>query len=369
MRIAHINTNVEWGGGEYQVLHLLKGMRERRVEAVLCATPKSILARRADEEGLSVVALPHPLSCRGMGEALIRLAPDLVHLHDSTALSVGGRAARRLGVPAVYSRRIMSRVRRNPFSRIKYSPRRLAAVIAISDAVRDVFLRTGFPPGRVHVVPSGLDLEALETAALDTSFRRSFNRPFLVGGIGKLSAKKNWRFLVQVAHQMSQAEQDIQWVIAGDGPEQQKLLDLSALLGVSDRVLLAGFVPEPTGMLKTFDALFFPSILEGASVTVRQAMALGIPVVAVDNPGVSESLAGHGWLVQDGDIAGAAAAVREVLGDDAAVRAKVDAARKHAAAAYGIGRTVDETLSVYRRVLESGGGNTGRVGAGEAQSF
>lgn len=358
MRVVHLNTNREWGGGEDQVLHLLRALRERRVDVSLLGFAASELASRAAEQGLPVLELPArcrlPL-CPG-GRATVAAAlrerdADVLHVHDSRGMTMASGLRGRLGLPVVLSRRVASPVRRNPRSKRKYSVRHVDAVIAISNTVKEVFARTGYPADRIYVVPSGLDLEAIDSIAPDPELRERYGARALVGGIGKLSKKKNWQFMVRVAARLAKTRERsaLRWILCGEGPERPRLQALCRDLGVSDTVSFLGFRTDADRILRSLDVLFFPSVREGASVTVRKAMVMGVPVVAVDAPGTMESLAGHGWRVRDGDVEAGVRSVEAAL-DRGPHHAATDYARRH----FSLERTVRGTLEVYRAVTRAG---------------
>ncbi|MBN1557327.1 MAG: glycosyltransferase, partial [Lentisphaerae bacterium] len=340
--VAHLHTNRAWGGGEDQVLALLKALPERGAPAVLYTPEDGMLHGRAQAAGVAVRPLA---ACRAAALRTERVR--LVHAHDSRALTLGGRLAPACGVPLVLSRRVASPLRRNPWSRRKYGPDRVAAVIAISETVRRVMAQSGYPRERIFVAPSGLDVAALDRVEADAAWRPADGAGRLVAGVGRLSRKKNWAMLVRVAARLEAAGEAVQWVVAGEGPERRRLERLIRKLGVAHRVRLAGFRNDARSLLKTADLLFFPSLIEGASVTVREAMILGTPVVAVDAPGTAESLGGCGRLVRAGDTAGAAEAVAALLRDEAGRAALARRAREQAASRFSLTRTVTETLAAY----------------------
>jgi len=355
MHIGQINTNPDWGGGENQILHLVLGLESCSVPVTLFAHPEGELSRRAQAAECAVWPLPvsgRKVFAGKMADEIAAADVDLLHVHDSRSASLGAAVGRKLGLPVVLSRRVASPLRRNPLSRWKYSRRNFRAVVAISNTVRDVFLRTSrFPADDVYVVPTGIDIGELDAVERDNAFRRELPGRFLVGGVGKLSVKKNWAFLVRVAAAMKVTDLDIHWVIAGDGGEREAIELLAKELGVEDRIHLLGFRSDALRILKSLDLLFFPSIVEGASVTVRECMVLGTPVVAVDADGTMESLAGHGWGVPDGDIEGAVASVTEALTNQPLRDERVSGARRHAVEHYTYDRTVAGTIEVYQKVL------------------
>lgn len=350
-RIVHLNANASWGGGEYQILQLALATQAHGLACTLCALGDGALAGRAAALGLDVVPLSRRFPVRFAAAAVARAGGTLLHAHDSAGLALGGAVARRLGLPLVYTRRVASPLRRNLFSRFKYSPRRIARVIAISETVRRVFLASArYPAERVRVVRSGLDLEALRAVAPDPELRAFAAGGLLAGGVGKLSAKKNWRFLLRVAAALRRAGDDRwRWAIAGEGPERAALEREIARLDLKERVRLLGFRDDGARVLRSLDLLFFPSRAEGAGVTVMEAMALDVPVVAVRSEGVAETLGACGVLVDDGDEPAATAAMQRLC--DAARRmALTAAARTWVGRRYDIRDSVRGNLAVYREL-------------------
>jgi glycosyltransferase involved in cell wall biosynthesis len=351
MRILHVSTNLEWGGGENQILALIRWSKKAGVEALLAAPPQGALYREAAVLGEGRFALPAPRT--GPVVALLRqLRPDLVHVHDSAGARAGGKAGRKLGIPVVLSRRVASPLRQNLFSQRKYRDLNFAAVLAVSETVGRVFLSSSrYPTERVQVVPDGIDVDALAALEADPALREGLGEGYLAGGIGKLALKKNWPLLLETAAELKGRGLPVRWVIAGDGPDRGKLEARIAEQGLEDTVRLLGFRSDALRILKSLDLLFSPSLVEGASVTVREAMVIGTPVVIVDTPGTMESLDGHGWVVPAGDARRAANAVSEALTEIEKRQAVIAGARISALSRFSLDITLDKTLEAYRGVL------------------
>jgi glycosyltransferase involved in cell wall biosynthesis len=354
LHIAHLNANRDWGGGENQILNLVESLHADGVRTTLIAREGGMLATRAHALELPVVLFSKRGGVVQVAQHCSALGIDLLHVHDSASTSIGVKVGRRLDLPVVLSRRVASPLRRNPFSRRKYSPRSLAGVLAISQTVRDVFKRcTNFPDERLFVVPSGVKVGELDAVARDADFRRTYARgTYLVGGVGKLSSKKNWGMLVATAAALGERGMDVNWVIAGDGPEEAALDAMITEHGLQDRIHLLGFREDAKQIIKSLDVLLFPSLMEGASVTVREAMLLGTPVVAVDAAGTMESLDGHGIGIKPGDVSAAADAVHAVLTDTDKRQSMIAGARRSALARFSFPVTVAGTLAAYRRTWE-----------------
>ena len=331
------------------------------MKATLFAHRKGRLFAQARESGLAVEPLIMPALSRflpftffNVGQRFQEQQVDLFHVHDSLATTIGVRAAGDFRVPVVLSRRIASPLRRNLISRKKYSSRNIDAVIAVSHTVKRVVAQSGYPPERIHVVASGLDLKLLENIQPDDQFRRDYNGSFLVGGIGTLSVKKNWKMLIEVAAHIAETREDIDWVLVGDGPERNRLEKLAKRYGVANRIHFLGFQPAAARLLKNFDVLFFPSLREGTPGVVREAMILGVPVVAVDNPGTMEALGGHGWPVKSNDITGAAGTILKILREPEMRTTACENARQSALQRFSIHRTIEDTIRVYHSVRDKG---------------
>lgn len=362
-RVLHLHTNGSWGGGEAQLL-LLAAEQRRLGRPVLLWTPgKGALFAEAERRGLPVEALDASrLQRLGIGLRALRrrahgFAPDVLHAHDSGALDIGTRLGRVLGIPVVLTRRIASPLRTNPWSRHKYAPDRLTAVVAISETVAEVMRQCGYPADRIHVAPSAIVAGELDGTQPAADLRERFGGEACVGGLGKLAPKKNWELLIRTAATWPADAPPVAWAIAGDGPARDELRALAAKLGVGDRVHFLGFRKDGLQVLRAFDALFFPSRMEGASVTVREAMAMGVPVVAAAAPAVVESLGGCGWVVDPDDVGGAVQAVRAVLTDRTTREARVAAARERVRTCFTPERLLAGTEAAYASVT------TGRRGA------
>jgi glycosyltransferase involved in cell wall biosynthesis len=140
LRVLHVDTGREMGGGQYQVLFLLRGLRDLGHEVKLLAPAHSPLRQYSD--------LPwEPLTV-----ARLRQPADLVHAHDSRGHTLGLAS----GKPVVVSRRVAFARRPGLVSRIKYQS--ATRFLAVSGFVRDLLAAEGVANSRIAVVPDGVPL-------------------------------------------------------------------------------------------------------------------------------------------------------------------------------------------------------------------
>ena len=112
----------------------------------------------------------------------------------------------------------------------------------------------------------------------------------LIGTIANLYPTKGINFLIEAAAKLIKDHPELLFVIFGDGPERKKLELMINDLGLKNKVLLAGYLPEAHRYLKAFDLFVLPSVKEGLPYAILKAQAAGLTVVATQTGGLPEIL-------------------------------------------------------------------------------
>jgi L-malate glycosyltransferase len=325
VRVLQVDAGREWRGGQNQVRLLTRELARshpQHLEQRLATRRGGLLADRAAREGVSVVPIPWSagLDPRAWWQlrGLIRtFDPDIVHVHDSHALTLV-RAVRRGPRPGP---------RRSPFRlvahrRVDFHVRRGSAwlradsLIAVSDAVRRVLLSDGADRARITVIPDGVDAEEIRTrAATPFGIRDRLALPAgtpLAVNVAALVDHKDQRTLIRAAAHARARAASLHWVIAGEGVLRPTLERDIREQDVADRVHLLGYIQEIDALIAEADVFVMSSKEEGMGSVILDALALGIPVVATAAGGIPEVLpANH--LAPIGDAAGLAARVIEAI--------------------------------------------------------
>ncbi|ALL75805.1 hypothetical protein AD006_11730 [Pseudonocardia sp. EC080610-09] len=296
MRVLHVITGLNAGGAE-QWLWTLVG-NSRHDNEVLALSEPGVLAEALCRTGVRV-------SCAGMrGNRDVLAAvglvgrirarrPDVVHTHLFRAQLYGALAARLAGVRTVVSTehslnrtRIEGRPTTRPGVRLLY---RVGAActdrtVAVSRPVADLLADGWTRADRTVVVPLGIDRQ---TFVFDPAARRRVRDRLgvppdvpLVGGVGRLVPGKRFEVLLDAVAHLPGAHV----VVAGAGPERDRLLRRAAHLGIAHRVHLPGEVAEPAPLLCAMDAFASPSAEETFGMAVLEALASGLPAVYVRCP-------------------------------------------------------------------------------------
>jgi glycosyltransferase involved in cell wall biosynthesis len=350
MEILHVDPERGWGGGEVQVVSLLRELAARGHRSRVAADPRGRLAREAAAAGIPVEALPvaNAIDVRA-GLRLRRLVAghDVVHFHTARAHALAPFCRRR-GVRLVVTRRMDYVPRGGPYARWLYN-RAVDVVIAISDGVRAALVRAGVDAARIRVVPSGIDPAAVEAPpGARTTVRAAWAASpddVLVVVLGALERRKGHAVLLDAATRLDWLP--LRYVFCGEGSEHASLAAAAAPLG--DRVVFAGFRSDVAACLAAADVVALPSLHEGLGVAALEAMAAGRPVVASRVGGLGEVVVDGetGVLVSPGDPASLAEALRGLASAPARRAALGQAGRARVLARYTAARMAEGTLACY----------------------
>ena len=362
MRVAHIDTGREWRGGQAQVLLLLEGLR-RSGHDLIVAAPDAALARRAREQGFDWL----PFETRGdldLGgtQRLFRLLeswrPQLLHAHTARAHTVARGAAPRLGTPVIVSRRVVTAIARNPFSRRKYLSG-VARYLCISHAVMDVLRRGGVAEHRLAWVPSAVDLRALSVVRgrvaefqLGSPLRGELGASaddLLFGTAGAVTRDKGVDEFASAAAWVIERHPHARAVWIGEGRDRTRLERRAARLGLGSRLRVLGFRADAHECIAQLDVFVSASRHEGLGSAILEAQALGVPVIATDSLGVRDSIEDgvNGRLVADAVALGDR--LSDALGDHATLERWRDRALD-SVQSFSPARMVARTLAEYASV-------------------
>ncbi len=237
-----------------------------------------------------------------------------------------------------------------PASRLVYGQR---AIVAVSPSTRQEIRQTLRLRGAITVAPPGLD-KAPAAAA------RRAKGPRIVC-VGRLTAHKRTGLILEMMPQLLSEFPDLELHIVGDGSCREELQEAAANLGLGGSVVFHGSIPglARDELLATAWMSVNASAAEGWGLSVVEANALGVPVLAVRRPGLQDSIQDGetGWLVDDeSELAGAAGRILDELADPEAALAWSQRARDWASCFSwdDMARRIKRTLLVERERLASG---------------
>ena len=293
MRVLQVDSGREWRGGQNQVRLLCRELsREPEIEQVLVTRQDSELARRAAAGGGVTVAGTaweiglDPRAWWQLRRTIASFQPDVIHVHDSHALTLAATVA--LGRTLVATRRVDFHVGR--FG----AWRRPDRIIAVSEAVKRVLVGDGIAADAVTVVPDGIDPEEIRQAATPPLDMRAQLRlsphALLAVNAAALVDHKDQKTLIRAARIARPLEPQLHWVIAGAGPQRDALAAEITRLDLQGRVHLVGWIDRIEALIAEASVFVMSSKLEGLGSVILNALALERPVVATAAGGIPEIL-------------------------------------------------------------------------------
>ena len=363
LAILHVDPERRFGGGEAQVMGLLRHLVATGQRQTLAADPDGKLWRVAAAQGISVI----PLRVRNHVDLLAgwRLARvmagrryDIVHFHTARAHAMSLFLGPASGARRVVTRRMDYRPRGGPYARWLYN-RAVDAVVAISDGVRDALLSAGVDRGRIHVIPSGVDIQRYQaTDRLRSAARAQYGLgadASVLAVVGALEPRKGHAALFDAVARLRQPH--VRILCAGTGSLQEQLRAKCAALGLGGQVLFLGWVDDVATVLAAADLVVMPSLQEGLGVAALEAMAAGCPVIASRVGGLPEALdeGRAGVLVPPGDDAALAVAIDGLLRDPARARALAAAGHERVRSRFTMAGMAEATLALYHTLITKGG--------------
>jgi L-malate glycosyltransferase len=356
----HIDTARTWRGGQNQVLLTVLGLRALGHRSMLVAHAAGELRQRA-KEGLELVPLAPKTemdlnAAWRLSRLIKKLRPDVIHAHDPHAVAMAALALSMSTEldkpPLVASRRVDFHIKGNALSRWKY--RQVDCFICASDAIRQMVVADGVPPGHVVTVHEEIDLERVAASPpvnLHQELWLPHNAP-IVGNVAALVPHKGQRHLIEAAAIVVRSVPDARFVIAGEGELRPALEKQIKDHHLEKHVFLTGFRPDVLSMHKAFDLFVMSSITEGLGTSLLDAMACGKPIVATTAGGMPEVVVDGktGLLVPPRDHERLAAAIIRLLGDERARQAMGAAGAARVRELFSAERMVQDTLGVYGRL-------------------
>ena len=363
LRVLHIISYMGRGGAEMGILKLIAGLGDG-FEHRICTTrgfDADFVRSSFSEEkmyfaGSSDLKLQFPLF--RLVRIMRQYRPHIVHTRNWGAIEAVA-AAKLAGVPVVihsehgYEVDMFAGlpIRRRLFRRAAYAM--ADAVFAVTRELRDFHAcQAWIHPERIGVIYNGVDTQRFaphrETRIV---VRKELGLPeeaFVVGAVGRLVPIKDQQTLLKAAALLSGSGIDVRVLLVGSGPERERLQG-RATDALEGRVCFAGDSDRVPEMLNAMDVFVLPSLGEGMSNTLLEAMACGLPVLATNvggNPEIIENNL-NGCLFTPGDAEWLASKLKLLARDPALIHQLGTAARNRAIESFSLSRMLETYRSFY----------------------
>lgn len=233
-----------------------------------------------------------------------------------------------------------------------------SAIVTISKySVEKIQLYYGVNPNKIQIVPNGVDIEVFKPSENQTALKQQFNleKEPCVLFVGNLIPRKGLPFLVEAAKKVVKQQPDTKFLIAGEGPLKNQLINSIQEANLSVNFTFLGRINEKLlpSLYNCTDVFVLPSIQEGQGIVLLEAQASGKPVVAFDIGGVKETVQNGetGLLVKQEESDALADALIKLLNDKNLREIMGANGRKFIVENYTWDICAQKMLKVYREVL------------------
>jgi glycosyltransferase involved in cell wall biosynthesis len=361
------------GGGAERIMSMLLENSEAwstRFDIVL-----ALLDREAAAYSIPKFVTVHQLDCRfSLIRSYLQVRRLVAELNPAVTLSFLTRAnvsnclvSPSDGRPAIISERINTDMQLGSGLRgvltkkiVRFAYPKADRVVAVARGVGSTLIRNyGVQRSRIDVIPNPVDVQAINARAAVGSTNVP-DGPF-VFAMGRLVPNKNFPLLLRA---FASSGISGKLLIAGEGTERSRLLELAKELGIADRLLLPGFIANPHALLARAQSFVLSSNAEGFPNSLVEALSLGIPSIATNcADGPAEILAGverkeirgthltdGGILVPVDDANALAAALRTV--QDPATCKRLSVGGRRLARSFSVAGSVERYWQVIEQELE-----------------
>ncbi|MCC9599515.1 glycosyltransferase [Stieleria sp. JC731] len=288
-RIAHISLGTDVGGMEKLLVEFAKHIDRTRFELSFISLQKTgRLAEQIETYHWPVHSMNKsdglkPLLVTKLARKLRRIRPDVVHTHNTAAYVYGVAAAKIAGISRIIHTRHGQRYDHSSRQTMLFRQlsRWVEHIVSVSqDGAKLTVQHDGVSAAKTLTICNGVDLQ---------QFRMPEHRPHgKVVVVARLSPEKDIASLVQAMGLVNQQDPTLNLDIIGDGVERSNLQTLVGDLGLDRTVRFLGLRDDIPDLLASASMFVLPSITEGISLTLIEAMATGLPVIACDVGGNPE---------------------------------------------------------------------------------
>lgn len=391
IRVMHVILNLETGGAQEVVRTLVQHMAEEDCESVVCTFRDGPVRHEIERLGVPVEVLNLPrrslmnlpffvLDMLRIRRVLLRLVDkyqiDVIQTHllrilDFLVLSLIW-GSRLWGVVWTFHSVSWQPSNENVLRRYHWllKPKKqvyrflyrqalrwVGAYVAVSDQVRDALIaEVGVASDRIITIANGVDLGRYQQVVDRERLRRELgfgSQEKLLITVGRLRVEKGHRYLIDAAAEIARLHPKVHFLLAGDGALRAELEAQVQAADLTQHVHFLGDRRDVPYLLAASDIFVLPSLWEGLSIALLEAMAVGLPIVASEVSGtVVAMVAGEtGILVTPGDVGQLIAAIERLLSDPVCAAQMGHAARERVERLFSAQHQARAHAALYRRVL------------------
>lgn len=289
LRILHILSGDLWAGAEVMAYQLLKDLHlNKNCSLMVVVLNQGQAASKLRHEGIQVKVLEEsrcsfPSLIAGVRHIIRIFKPNVVHAHRYKENILAFSASRGIkkvnlvstqhGMPETHTKGSTLRNRLIRWTNFFILNRFFESLVAVSWDMKNALVAKGFASQKISVIHNGMELPQ--------HFQPTNSQNHLVvGSCGRLFPVKNYELFIEIAARVTKQMPEIQFMLAGDGPEMEKLRLQCSKAGLDGNFTFLGHMQDMQSFYRKLDLFMSTSLHEGIPMSVLEAMGHGLPIVA-----------------------------------------------------------------------------------------
>jgi glycosyltransferase involved in cell wall biosynthesis len=365
IKVLHFITGLDVGGAENLLLSFCKNLKSEKYQIDVCYLKgNGTLKEKFEEMGIRVFDLTKSKFLLTRIIKFYKLLKTnrygILHLHLFHSIIIGRFLGRLAKIPQIItSEHNTSNFKKNILILwlYRFTLSFNSQIIAISEAVKNIIVsKTRISPDRISVVYDAIDFSEFDCNSGTEDIKTALNirgRSPVVGSIGRLDIRKGYKYLIAALPDLIKRYPSIVLVIVGEGEQREELMQEAARHNVQPYIIFTGYQSGISKYLAIFDVFVLPSLEEGLSISIIEAMAMKKKIAASDTGGIPELIEDgkEGVLFPKGNPSAIVNAVEFILNNKKKADAMSEAAYSKAISNYGIATYCDTICKLYDNVL------------------
>jgi len=365
VKILYFITDLDIGGAEQLLFLTLKNLNRQKYKPTVCCLYGGELVREIEKLDIEVI----DLNTRSKFDlrSLFKLRNlfkkekfDIVHTHLFHANVVGRIVAYVCRVPIVISTLHYAFSYNGKFGIFleRFTSRLADRIIVVSNAVKKFCINEiGISEDRLQLIYNGIDIDIIKNSlsySPTLKEQMSLNNHFIIGCIGRFEEVKGHRYLLQAVAETMKNYSRIKVLLVGSGSLKSNLKKMANELGISEATIFLDKRRDIVQILDSIDLYVMPSLQEGLSITLLEALAMGKPVIATAVGGNPEVIVDgeSGLLIPAKDYRALSGAIISLLNNRQKAKQLGLKAMERVSKEFDIKKAVQKIESLYELIID-----------------
>lgn len=370
MKVLHLISGGDTGGAKTHVLSLIKEL-SRHISVTVVCFMEGDFYREGQELGLDIRLIPQKRRynlrvIRRLRSIISEEGFDVLHCHGARANFLAALLKRCVRIPSIttmhsdYKLDFQDSFYKNFFYTAlnSWALKSFDYYIAVSDSFKDMLVSRGFPAESIYVVYNGIDFGAPLNLTSREAFLKRLNIDIpgdarIVGLMARLHPVKGHDMFLSGASLVLEEMPDTYFLVAGEGEEKKKLLEMRRSLGLQDRVLFTGYIDRPDEFINILDINILTSHSESFPLVLLEGARQKKPTVSSDVGGIGCLIreGETGLLFPAGDSSVFASQLLRLLRDEDLARSLGENLYSHARQNFSLERLGEDHCGIYETIL------------------